>query len=562
MVAMKTESEKSKKPLDMDWDNVFKEKGDGAPAELVVVPKDELMSQQVSNLTDHQLSEKIAGIKKTAASLASKLPDKGAKILISLKLHEEELERRKLSGQFKDLECEKSKQSRSSCSPGTCNGFSSDAAPQHSTQSKFTKSFSETLTEQVDLNSRITVNDKSCKATLGSGRNYQNTKSNGMVNNGRRESKASSRKLPPSQFPRQTRREKELRSPGGTRNSIDSSSFYHSCEDGKTSSQSSKRRKVSPVRASCRLRPKQCETVVLLDEDDCEPTESPDPDEELTEWKEAKIYYPSRNDPECVELQHQDVKCLGPEVYLSSPVMNFYIQYLQQPASAIDDSRSGYHFFNTYFYGKIKESVAGEGKDTDTSFSKFRRWWKGVNIFEKAYILLPIHEHCHWSLVIICLPNKEDESGIIMLHLDSLGFHVSSGIFRNIKRFLIKEWSYLCESSLSLNLPIAEKIWKNLDRRIEGRTIMVPQQKNDYDCGIFVLFFMERFLKDAPKRLRKKDLDMFGKQWFMPEEASRLRGRIRKLLKKEFKNAKSEHESKAPSSGVDSSEHAVEPIEC
>jgi hypothetical protein len=28
----------------------------------------------------------------------------------------------------------------------------------------------------------------------------------------------------------------------------------------------------------------------------------------------------------------------------------------------------------------------------ETSFAKFRRWWKGVNVFEKAYILLPIHE--------------------------------------------------------------------------------------------------------------------------------------------------------------------------
>lgn len=28
----------------------------------------------------------------------------------------------------------------------------------------------------------------------------------------------------------------------------------------------------------------------------------------------------------------------------------------------------------------------------ETSFTKFRRWWKGVNLFEKAYILLPIHD--------------------------------------------------------------------------------------------------------------------------------------------------------------------------
>lgn len=35
----------------------------------------------------------------------------------------------------------------------------------------------------------------------------------------------------------------------------------------------------------------------------------------------------------------------------------------------------------------------------------------------------------------------------------------------------------------------------------------VPQQKNDYDCGLFVLFFIRRFIEDAPQRLKKKDLE-------------------------------------------------------
>ena len=36
----------------------------------------------------------------------------------------------------------------------------------------------------------------------------------------------------------------------------------------------------------------------------------------------------------------------------------------------------------------------------------------------------------------------------------------------------------------------------------------VPQQKNEYDCGLFVLFYMERFIKQAPERFKKKDLSM------------------------------------------------------
>jgi len=41
----------------------------------------------------------------------------------------------------------------------------------------------------------------------------------------------------------------------------------------------------------------------------------------------------------------------------------------------------------------------------------------------------------HWSLIIICIPDKEDESGPIILHLDSLGLHSSKSVFDNIKRW-------------------------------------------------------------------------------------------------------------------------------
>ncbi|XVF84964.1 hypothetical protein PTKIN_Ptkin17bG0080900 [Pterospermum kingtungense] len=65
----------------------------------------------------------------------------------------------------------------------------------------------------------------------------------------------------------------------------------------------------------------------------------------------------------------------------------------------------------------------------------------------------------------------------------------------------------------------------------------VPQQKNYHDCGLFVLFFMERFIEEAPQRLKKKDLAMFGEQWFRPEEASSLRVKIRNLLIQQFQSA-------------------------
>nr|GEY21128.1 peptidase C48, SUMO/sentrin/Ubl1 [Tanacetum cinerariifolium] len=178
--------------------------------------------------------------------------------------------------------------------------------------------------------------------------------------------------------------------------------------------------------------------------------------------KDVIVYYPSRDDGDIVEVNYKDMECLEPEAWLSSAIMNFYI----------------------------------------------RKWWKRVNLFEKAYIFIPIHQSAHWSLAIISIPNKEDEMGPVILHLDSLGLHNSSSIFDNIRSFMEEEWSYLRNLEDTLDIPFTDKIWGNLDEKIIDKRIEVPRQRNANDCGLFVLFYIERFLKEAPERLTEKDLSM------------------------------------------------------
>lgn len=36
--------------------------------------------------------------------------------------------------------------------------------------------------------------------------------------------------------------------------------------------------------------------------------------------------------------------------------------------------------------------------------SRVEKWTKGVNLFEKDYIIIPINEQQHWFLAIICFP--------------------------------------------------------------------------------------------------------------------------------------------------------------
>lgn len=56
-----------------------------------------------------------------------------------------------------------------------------------------------------------------------------------------------------------------------------------------------------------------------------------------------------------------------------------------------------------------------------------------MDIFEKNFLFLPIHDHLHWSLVIIChpgVPAEEDSCTPWILHLDSMTCECHSSLRR------------------------------------------------------------------------------------------------------------------------------------
>ncbi|KAL5552901.1 hypothetical protein UlMin_040302 [Ulmus minor] len=518
-----------KKPLELDWDKLLPNKDDD-PQPLLVVKsnsaapetrKESVMAgdrkisdkiEAIEKMSDHELVEKIRSSRKSLQSYGRTLPDKGEKLKLLVKQFEEEMERRKRRRVEtirleEDGGSEKPTKSISSNIEGGTEDLSKEnKISQTQTQSSFASCFLQKMERKTDCRTANAFAEDLSLLGPCNNRKMRNRK----------------------EFSHKDRRTSaRLNSSNGNPNSRASSTyslrhikdnFYAEKKDAEPSNVS---------------RPRKGQTIDLEDDEEPQFVEAAQqvekPDECMKE-KEAWIYYPCSDDPEAVEISYADVECLAPETYLRSAIMNFYIRYLQEQASPTNRAICDCHFFNTYFYNKLKEAVSRQGSSNDY-FVKFRRWWKGVNIFQKAYLLIPICEDQHWSLVIICIPDKEQESGPIILHLDSLGFHYSRAVFLNIKNFLKEEWRYLTKEVTHSDFPFVESIWKNLPSKILTRSIEVPQQKNDYDCGLFVLFFMERFIKDAPGRLKRKDLAMFGRDWFIPEEASSLRKKIQNLLK-------------------------------
>uniref|UniRef100_A0A0E0LBR1 Ubiquitin-like protease family profile domain-containing protein n=1 Tax=Oryza punctata TaxID=4537 RepID=A0A0E0LBR1_ORYPU len=298
---------------------------------------------------------------------------------------------------------------------------------------------------------------------------------------------------------------------------------------------------------SMRLRSRKVvEEVVLLDGDTCI---SDSAEKTSSAW----------DTPNSIELSCADIKCLEPESLLSSPILNFYIMYLMGQMPSTSRLGGKYHIFNTYFFSKLEALTSKV--DNDAYFLNLRRWWKGVDIFKKAYIIIPVHADAHWSLVIICMPAKEDQSGPTILHLDSLKFHSSRFIFSTVERFLKEEWNYLNKTGSLEDCHLHESVWKNLPRKIRKKAVTVPQQDNEYDCGVFVLYYMRRFIEEAPERLNNKDLsNMFGEGWFKREEACALRKEMQALLLQLFEDAKYNKHMRDPTTPVaaTTAEHPVE----
>lgn len=247
-----------------------------------------------------------------------------------------------------------------------------------------------------------------------------------------------------------------------------------------------------------------------------------------------KVAYPSSDDPEAIEVQYGDLQHLDPFEFLNDTVIDFYIKYIQIEKICSPEKSRHFHFFNSFFYKKLltgKKKLKG-----DDGFLKLRKWTKGTNIFEKSYLLMPIHDRAHWSLAIICFPKADENIDVLqahILHLDSMtstSGHTSQDIFRVLKSYLETEWRYLLQEHVSDQEVLKETPLKSSHRRVQ-----VPLQDNEWDCGLFMLYYIERFVQEAPVQCKSTDFDkMFGRSWFKPDEASQLREIISKLLQSLF----------------------------
>lgn len=246
------------------------------------------------------------------------------------------------------------------------------------------------------------------------------------------------------------------------------------------------------------------------------------------------IIYP-KGEPDAVSISSRDVELLLPETFVNDTIIDFYIKYLSTRIETTVKRR--FHFFNSFFFRKLKDLDKDQGRAPEgrTAFLRVRKWTRKIDIFAKDFLFIPVNFNLHWSLIVICHPGEvatyeDDETKVpgkvpCILHMDSLK-DSHSGLKDIVQSYLWEEWK---ERHPESALDISDKF---LNLRFVS--LELPQQDNSFDCGLFLLHYVELFLMDVPSSFNPLKIDVHSSflsdDWFVPAEASLKRSLIRKLI--------------------------------
>ncbi|KXJ92953.1 hypothetical protein Micbo1qcDRAFT_52232 [Microdochium bolleyi] len=114
-------------------------------------------------------------------------------------------------------------------------------------------------------------------------------------------------------------------------------------------------------------------------------------------WRNSVLYPAVGKDRAVVDKV--DIERLDEGEFLNDNLIIFYLRYLQLNQEARNkDLAERIHFHNTFFFEKLKPTKSGAGINYDS----VKGWTAKVDLFSKDFIVVPINEHSHWYVAIIC----------------------------------------------------------------------------------------------------------------------------------------------------------------
>ncbi|KAK4656960.1 hypothetical protein QC762_208980 [Podospora pseudocomata] len=241
-----------------------------------------------------------------------------------------------------------------------------------------------------------------------------------------------------------------------------------------------------------------------------------------------------------VQVTKDDIPRLDEGQYLNDSIIEFGLKYLfEKFTDKHPDLSKRVYMHNSFFY----TSLTGDGGN-QFKYENVKRWTAKVDLLSYDYIVVPINQHFHWWVAIICNPGKLDPavrqtakeaeatipidvemtdapklvtSDVVdkatdgkpgfrpsastqpkqrkpayslddprIILLDSLGSSHGPAV-KNLRRYLVEEF----EDKRGRRLEQGD--WPT---RLGMKATNIPQQSNLTDCGVYVLGYVQEFVKD------------------------------------------------------------------
>lgn len=206
-------------------------------------------------------------------------------------------------------------------------------------------------------------------------------------------------------------------------------------------------------------------------------------------------------------IDGKGLRTLMPGVWLNDQVVNLYMALLNERSKVLykwtRNKRS--YFFNSFFLVALTNSEGG------FNYDRVREWTSAVNVFKSEKLFFPIFGDNHWMLVIVFLNEKRIQFFNSAENLQvKKGEHSIAIILRWLScEFLrIQEGCSCSRSEMGGECEVCQEKflvndWKKV---LSCQEMPTPQQKNGFDCGVFMLTFAEFIADDLPISSIDQDL--------------------------------------------------------
>ncbi|KTG44521.1 hypothetical protein cypCar_00026698 [Cyprinus carpio] len=260
------------------------------------------------------------------------------------------------------------------------------------------------------------------------------------------------------------------------------------------------------------------------------------------------VVYPPPPAKGGITITEDDLNCLEEGEFLNDVIIDFYLRYLVCEQQEKEDA-SKYHVFSSFFFKHLTQ--------------KDHRRLPGTTDLSS-----------HWYLAVICFPGKISQTSGLDLHLDGRRYSVEylcnqsppnpmSLFYSPESSKQLSRWSQsidkldqsfcflsddeaedddqtvknrsVLNSDSNVSKQYLQEEWKVKmgseqsfgNGVMDGWSPIVPKQDNYTDCGIFLLQYVESFLKDPPQTFHH-NMDLNG--WFSQRTVKRKRRQIKRLI--------------------------------